>query len=185
MSDFIKSDTFGVAPEGLLNCVFCVMYAENVVPYKNYNEVSKEVQKTKLPFAIMQMRWDGKIGFPGGKVDEGETLLEAVKRELKEELGIVFPEKFYSPVSTFYNDKVATHLFEVKVDELILLSLITRLSPIAQIGSEVLGVMLVPLCNTTDIHLEHDNFLQHNFIASAKLELMNFVKEKGYLSPLR
>lgn len=31
-------------------------------------------------------RWDGRIGFPGGRVDEGEQLIEALEREVFEEI---------------------------------------------------------------------------------------------------
>ena len=36
----------------------------------------------------MQLRFDGKFGFPGGFVDPGETVLEAVNREMFEEMNI-------------------------------------------------------------------------------------------------
>lgn len=179
--DFVKAENFGEAPKGLKDCVFCIIFADNIEPYKHYKEVSKEVQDSVLPFALMQMRWDGKIGFPGGKVDEGESLIVAVQRELKEELGLNLPRLLFQPVSTFYNHEIATHLFEVHLEAHELLHTVSCVGPDAQIGSEVLGVILAPLYNST--HNEFTNFLQNNFSASAKLELQNFVKIKGYLAP--
>lgn len=40
-----------------------------------------------IPFVVMVNRWDGKFGFPGGKVDEGETPRQAAVRESIEEIG--------------------------------------------------------------------------------------------------
>ncbi|CAH1400209.1 unnamed protein product [Nezara viridula] len=37
---------------------------------------------------LMQMRFDGHLGFPGGLVDEGETPEEAVTREMEEEMAM-------------------------------------------------------------------------------------------------
>jgi len=36
----------------------------------------------------MQMRFDGKLGFPGGMIDQGEDVLPGMNRELVEELAI-------------------------------------------------------------------------------------------------
>lgn len=61
----------------------------------------------------MQFRFDGKLGFPGGFVDENESLEEAVNRELKEEMGGTSEPVLITP-----DNYVVTHLYEQFISEL-------------------------------------------------------------------
>lgn len=63
----------------------------------------------------------GKWGVPGGKVEEGETLLEAVIRETKEETDIEISEQAIHTLSTFYIEYDGTehfvfHTFRAKIN---------------------------------------------------------------------
>jgi mutator protein MutT len=67
--------------------------------------------------------WSGQIGFPGGKVEEGETTLEAVIRECQEEislnlspsnlLGSLLPKQAYA-YGKELNLKIYPHVFYQK-----------------------------------------------------------------------
>lgn len=48
------------------------------------NEEGKILIDKRLPKGLMGGLWE----FPGGKIEEGETVMECIKREIKEELGI-------------------------------------------------------------------------------------------------
>jgi mutator protein MutT len=48
------------------------------------NEEGKILIDKRLPTGLMANLWE----FPGGKIEERETVTECIKRELKEELGI-------------------------------------------------------------------------------------------------
>ena len=61
----------------------------------------------------MQLRFDGRIGFPGGFVDGSEDLETAINREVVEELG-----KTSNPVNIAKENYVISHLYEEHVPEL-------------------------------------------------------------------
>jgi len=61
----------------------------------------------------MQLRFDGRIGFPGGFVDESEDLEMAINREVVEELG-----KTSEPVNINKDNYVISHLYDEHVPEL-------------------------------------------------------------------
>ncbi|MGL5710421.1 MAG: NUDIX domain-containing protein [Cetobacterium sp.] len=65
-------------------CVFLWLYCKNAKLYENYNDESIKDEENNLIF--LQMRWDGEFGTVGGKVDEGESIKEALVREVKEEI---------------------------------------------------------------------------------------------------
>ena len=55
--------------------------------YRNYDYLTEDKRNFIIPLVLMLNRWDGKIGFIGGKIDEGESHLQCIIIELKEEIG--------------------------------------------------------------------------------------------------
>jgi 8-oxo-dGTP diphosphatase len=53
--------------------------------------------------------WD----LPGGRVEPGEALVETLRRELEEELGIVARPSQTTPWATLINDTLQLHIFVV------------------------------------------------------------------------
>lgn len=80
--------------------------------YKNYEDPSmtEEYRSRWFPVVLMVNRWDGKLGFPGGFVDVGETIIEATIRELAEETKLVFSERELIPLCAHETPSIAVHL---------------------------------------------------------------------------
>ena len=57
--------------------------------------------------------YPGAWEFPGGHVEAGETLKEALKRELKEEIGF---EGTINPIITHYTDEVKNNIHDIEID---------------------------------------------------------------------
>jgi 8-oxo-dGTP pyrophosphatase MutT (NUDIX family) len=59
----------------------------------------------------------GNWGIPGGKIEEGETLLEGVKRECIEEIGYFPDTAKLIPIQKFVNNQFVYHTFFCKIDK--------------------------------------------------------------------
>ena len=110
----------GVRSSEMKDCVFLWLYARGCKPYAKYMEV--EDQNQEMPMAMMQLRWDGSFGVAGGKVDEGETLEQALHREIKEEIAYEI-KGTPVPMATFKDKSSPWHIhsysLEVSFEELI------------------------------------------------------------------
>ena len=54
------------------------------------------VEETEDQILLVQVRHREKYYFPGGKIDEDETLLEAIQREIEEELQLHFSQEDFT-----------------------------------------------------------------------------------------
>jgi U8 snoRNA-decapping enzyme len=67
------------------NAVFVGFFVHSKL-YQNYHDVSLSEREREFTQILLLMRWDARLGFPGGMVDEGESLVEAALREVQEEI---------------------------------------------------------------------------------------------------
>ncbi|XP_020904194.1 U8 snoRNA-decapping enzyme [Exaiptasia diaphana] len=144
---------------------------------------------------LMQFRFDGRLGFPGGFVDENESLEEAVNRELKEEMG---PTS--EPVSITTDNYVITHLYEqfiaeMKVTKRLCLHFFTKKVSVKQfleletrcgsqpnLGFEVLGIVRCPVYTLTDKEGGFPSFLRNNFVGNAREQLLIGIAKENLLT---
>lgn len=109
----IQRVPFGHTDPSKKNAVFLAIYVDEISPWKYFND---DIRHLKCPAFIMIDRWDGRMGFPGGTVNEGESLIEALVREIKEEIGItVKPDQVHPIVS--HETRLITHLYGLRVLE--------------------------------------------------------------------
>lgn len=93
---------------------------------------------------LMTMRKDGHWGFPGGKVEEGESIFEAANRECLEEIdaGVQFNEVVYGGNHLIRED-FTSHFFTCELSYRQLVELVhTAMAGNATHGDEVNGVAL-------------------------------------------
>ncbi|XP_020490997.1 U8 snoRNA-decapping enzyme isoform X1 [Labrus bergylta] len=140
---------------------------------------------------LMQMRFDGLLGFPGGLVNPQEETLEAgLSRELLEEMGVALPisvedhvDACYAPASTpSPSSRLITHFYVRKMDEeQIREAEIAAASTATDHGLEVLGMVRVPLYTTKGGGLA--SFLSHSFIGNARSQLLNSLLRLNLVAP--
>lgn len=102
---------------------------------KGYSEIVYPEEKKDAVFVcfktddqfLMIRRKDGSWGFPGGKVEDGETFKIAAAREIKEEIDVSFNHRDMQVVCSHQvNPTLSSHLFLKKVKKHFLLDCLTK-----------------------------------------------------------
>lgn len=179
----IKAGTFG-RDFGKKDMVFCIIYCEEARPYIGYSEFTESSdistqnkQFMHCPLVLLQARWDGKLGFPGGNVDPSDNSLEeTILREIKEEINYDADPSRLIPFTTFSNDKrhITSFIYKVSEQEL---NKIFRQSFLAKhFGAENCGSIKM------QIHeLSVENLKKMVYSGTAGLELNALIEEKHLL----
>ncbi|XP_060586532.1 U8 snoRNA-decapping enzyme-like [Ruditapes philippinarum] len=133
-------------------------------------------QSTKAA-VIMQMRFDGRFGFPGGHINNGEKTIVGLNRELKEELGLDisefgFKETDYAVTYLHKVKKFVLHFFVKEVTLENLKTIESNCIHAQEFGVEALGCLRPPLYSLKDSFRGLPAFLCNQFAGNAKEELL-------------
>ena len=177
---------FGQQTPNKKNAVFLAIYVDAISPWRYFKD---DMQHFQCPAVIMIDRWDGRMGFPGGTVNENETLIDALVREIKEEVGISIKTDHVHPIASHEN-RIVTHLYGLKVLEAEFLHIYYHIlnnfsrsillhayeeGDESHFMSEITGIKIVPI-------VQHENkginrFLENAFAGATREDLIVLLNE--------
>ncbi|XP_039630594.1 U8 snoRNA-decapping enzyme isoform X3 [Polypterus senegalus] len=128
----------------------------------------------------MQMRFDGRIGFPGGFVDLQDCSLEdGLNRELYEEVGCTLRLSDADHMCSHVTDtpqKLVTHFYTKELSLAELQQVEAGAVSAKEHGLESMGLIRVPLFTLRDGVGGLPAFLCNNFIGNARDELVDALR---------
>lgn len=177
----IISITKGSNPNNKKQASFLAIYCEAKI-WSHYSEINEKSKETTVPLLLMIDRWDGCKGFIGGIVEEGETLIQAAIRELKEEMGYdlknedILSQEF---ISSHEMINLVTHLTAIEVSFEKLKEIMASLVNAEHYLSEVSGVSAIQFINYPH-KKSFDKFINSSFAPSVKEEIVDLVLAKNW-----
>ncbi|GCD12649.1 NUDIX domain-containing protein [Clostridium tagluense] len=170
------------------NCVFASIFCRNANPYKRYEEV--EGLEVRIPLVLMQMRWDGGLGFVGGKVDKEdkingmitqEVLKNALIREVKEEINLdLLDRENLKPLCTYQDKNVDIHNFSLEVSEEIFYFIFKNSVNSEHMITENSGNVVCHVANYKD-DKGYQRFIENRFCATSLMELKHLIEQEKLL----
>lgn len=161
------------------NASFIALVCKDKI-YSGCHNVSEEIQDTCFSQMLFMQRWDGRIGFPGGMVDEGEDILTSAIRELEEETNFIIenPDELHLVATHQVKEDLNVHLYtkEITIEERD--DLIKNSYKAKDAFSEVDGLIFRQITPTY-----FDKWTERAFFAPAVFEeivsLFEYYQEKG------
>lgn len=166
----------GTIEEGKLQCVFLLVYCRNGMPNNKYTAEELE----NIPVVLSLGRHDGCIGFIGGKVDDGEMLLQGLYREIFEEINYKIDILRVKPLATYDDGNANIHSFKYEVNYYELYDMICSIPTAEHFGIEITGFDIKHINNYKN-NGGIEQTLKQNWKATSKLELQELIKQENLL----
>ncbi|KAI3388236.1 hypothetical protein SNEBB_008431 [Seison nebaliae] len=122
---------------------------------------------------LMQLRFDGTLGFTGGFIDEKELVIDGVNRECKEEINLK-EELFVEKKDHFESEEDMRELVEKSMKA-------------KDFGTEVCGLIFPPIYTMRNEVGGLPTFLQHKFVGCTRNQLLRtlryleLISEENYM----
>ncbi|PSN48637.1 U8 snoRNA-decapping enzyme [Blattella germanica] len=165
-----RSDLFKAQYKGLMHAAHCMIYSRT-------SDRIFGIYSARA-IILMQMRFDGYIGFPGGLIDEGEDIVFGLNRELVEEMHIdinKYPVKEENHVVTHWcpSQNLVLHFYALELPISDLKSIEESAMKAHDYGTETLGTIRLPLYTMGDGYRGFPAFLANNFVGNSKEQLLH------------
>jgi len=158
---------------------FVIFYCKSAQPWKDYPADNSGRHDLHFPVCLMINRADGSLGFIGGMVEEGETLEEAARREVKEEIGHDIQADLSGLVAHDIG-AITTHAFIAEVPYEQLRKIQEEATAADHFGSEITGILLPHLVDYEKAIGKGGgltNLLQSAMAPSVREEMAHFLLE--------
>lgn len=197
---------FNTNPNNKKEAVFVLIHAD-IRPFLHYDSPKHDRSQRSKAFIVSNRR-DNTKGFIGGTLDNGEDIIEGLKREIDEEYGFDIDLNQLVPLCSHESKKVVSHLFEYEVDEIEFFNILSQINKnfsdffhnhtkflsqysdeetIEDISREKFGIShyFSEIRNVEAIYLsdrkyDMENLFENKFVGSGKQELEIFLKKYYY-----
>lgn len=149
---------------------------------------------------MMQVRFDGLLGFPGGLVDEGESVEQGLNRELVEEINLNLDEvkiidsdliSIQRPTVNDEDPNLVCYFYAKEITETQFKDIERRQLDAVEWGKECFGIIRVPLFRLKNNNPTFENvypskgfgwYLSNSFVSIARSQMLESIIKLGIMT---